>query len=122
MPPQGSLGQFIVCTDVGDGPRLSTPVAAVLDVDEKYPFQWSCQIEKSSSQIREVDFLDLSGDPPTRRCAEDLIKVLAFSIKAVLPTVAPDLSYDELGDIKDGTAARAAFEEAISTDTTTARR
>ena len=46
----------------------------------------------------------------------------SFSIKAVLPTVAPHLSYDGLGDVKDGTAAQAAFEEAISEDTEPSRR
>jgi hypothetical protein len=46
----------------------------------------------------------------------------SFSIKAVLPTVAPDLSYEKLGDVKDGTAAQAAFEEAIDPGTGQSRR
>ena len=45
----------------------------------------------------------------------------SFSIKAVLPTVAPDLAYDQL-DVKDGTAAQAAFEEAIAPTTGRLRR
>ena len=46
----------------------------------------------------------------------------SFSIKAVVPTVAPHLSYDRLDGVKDGTAAQAAFEEAIADDTCDARR
>lgn len=46
----------------------------------------------------------------------------SFSIKAVLPTVAPHLNYDQLEEVKDGTGAQAAFEEAIAPDTTDSRR
>ena len=46
----------------------------------------------------------------------------SFSIKAVLPTVAPHLDYDQLEEVKDGTGAQAAFEEAITPDTPAARR
>jgi hypothetical protein len=46
----------------------------------------------------------------------------SFSIKAVLPTVAPHLSYDGLGEVKDGISAQAAFEEAIDVGTATSRR
>lgn len=33
----------------------------------------------------------------------------SFSIKKVLPTIAPELSYDDLGDVQDGTAAQLAY-------------
>lgn len=46
----------------------------------------------------------------------------SFSIKAVLPTVAPHMDYDDLGEVKDGIAAQAVFEEAIAPDTTASRR
>jgi len=46
----------------------------------------------------------------------------SFSIKAVLPTVAPHLSYAGLGEVKDGVAAQAAFEEAIDAGTEASRR
>ena len=45
----------------------------------------------------------------------------SWSIKAVVPTVAPDLAYDDLDEVRDGTGAQAAFDEAIS-GTTTAER
>ncbi|MDG2515920.1 DUF2779 domain-containing protein [Sphingobium yanoikuyae] len=45
----------------------------------------------------------------------------SWSIKAVLPTIAPDLDYSQL-EVKDGGNAQAAYLEAISPDTTDDRR
>ncbi len=41
----------------------------------------------------------------------------SWSIKDVLPTVAPELDYADLGEVHDGIAAQAAFAEAIHPDT-----
>jgi hypothetical protein len=38
----------------------------------------------------------------------------SWSIKAVLPTIAPELDYKKLGAIQEGTAAQMAYVEAIS--------
>lgn len=46
----------------------------------------------------------------------------SWSIKKVLPAVAPDLSYNALEGIADGGQAMAAFEEAIAPDSTAERR
>ncbi|HEY3517341.1 MAG TPA: DUF2779 domain-containing protein [Gammaproteobacteria bacterium] len=46
----------------------------------------------------------------------------SWSIKAVLPTVAPDLSYEKLGAVRDGLAAQTAYLEAIDAQTSAARR
>ena len=46
----------------------------------------------------------------------------SWSIKAVLPTVAPDLGYETLGAVRDGLAAQAAYLEAIDAKTPAARR
>lgn len=47
----------------------------------------------------------------------------SWSIKAVLPTVAPDLRYDDaLGEVQDGNGAQAAYLEAISAETSPERR
>ena len=46
----------------------------------------------------------------------------SWSLKAVLPTVAPDLDYANLEEVQEGGAAEAAFQEAISRDTTPERR
>jgi hypothetical protein len=46
----------------------------------------------------------------------------SWSIKAVLPTVAPQLDYAQLGTVRDGSDAQAAYLEAIEPATTRARR
>jgi hypothetical protein len=46
----------------------------------------------------------------------------SWSIKAVLPTVAPDLDYASLNEVQDGTAAQAAYAEMIDPTTEPARK
>jgi hypothetical protein len=46
----------------------------------------------------------------------------SWSIKAVLPTVAPDLTYESLGEVRDGLAAQHAYYEATKPTTSDARR
>lgn len=46
----------------------------------------------------------------------------SWSIKAVLPTIAPDLDYVELDGVQDGNMAMKAYQEAIDPATTEARR
>ncbi|HUQ53003.1 MAG TPA: DUF2779 domain-containing protein, partial [Gammaproteobacteria bacterium] len=60
--------------------------------------------------------------PPTRRHYYHPAMQGSWSIKAVLPTVAPDLSYGALGEVRDGLAAQSAYLEAIKPGTTDARR
>ena len=46
----------------------------------------------------------------------------SWSIKAVLPTIAPDLCYANLEDVQDGVQAQHAFAEAIDQQTPANRR
>ena len=46
----------------------------------------------------------------------------SWSIKAVLPAIAPDLSYDQLEGVADGAAAMEAYGEAIRPETTPERK
>jgi predicted RecB family nuclease len=46
----------------------------------------------------------------------------SWSIKAVLPTIAPDMDYSQLDGIKEGTAASEGFLEAINPQTTPERK
>jgi hypothetical protein len=46
----------------------------------------------------------------------------SWSLKAVLPTVAPGSGYETLGGVRDGLAAQTAYLEAIDSRTTDARR
>jgi hypothetical protein len=44
---------------------------------EVLPFQWSCHFEQGAgSDAEHAEFLDLTGDPPMRRLAESLLRVL----------------------------------------------
>jgi hypothetical protein len=40
------------------------------------PFQWSCHVEGRNGRIEHHEFLDLSGEPPMRACAEALLAEL----------------------------------------------
>jgi hypothetical protein len=139
---------------------------------QSLPFQWSCHIERAAGVMEHAEFLDLSGDPPMRSLAEQLIQDLeaegpilmytsyergvigglagmfpdlaapleaiisrlvdlhpvtranyyhpdmlgSWSIKAVLPTIAPDMDYAYLDGIQEGLAASSAYLEAIKPD------
>jgi hypothetical protein len=60
--------------------------------------------------------------PPTRAHYYHPAMQGSWSIKAVLPTIAPDFSYEVLGEVQDGLAAQAAYLEAIRPDTPAERR
>ena len=46
----------------------------------------------------------------------------SWSIKAVLPTIAPELDYENLVDVADGGQAQLAYLEAVDPDTSADRR
>lgn len=145
---------------------------------EAVPVQWSIHIEQEPGVIEHREFLDLSGEPPMRALAEEMLSVLgdygpvlmytsyekgvieglarrfpdlaqsleavvkrlwdlkpvvkdnychpdmlgSWSIKAVLPTIAPELRYEDLDEIQDGSAASNAFLEAIGPGTSLERK
>ena len=142
------------------------------------PFQWSCHIESADGKVIHREFLDTSGEPPMRACAESLMEALgragpvivyggyegmvigqlmgrfpdlaeplaalrqrlvdllpvvrgayyhpemrgSWSMKAVLPTIAPHLDYSTLGEVQEGGAAGATYLELIHPKTEDNRR
>jgi len=46
----------------------------------------------------------------------------SWSIKKILPTIAPELNYDDLDGVQDGGSAQAAFMEGIHPDTAVDRK
>lgn len=140
------------------------------------PIQWSCHIEVKHGDLHHQEFLDLSGEPPMRALAEQLIdcvgddgpvlmytpyertvlkqlidifpdledpltKIIdrlfdlqpvvkahyyhpnmlgSWSIKAVLPCIAPHMDYAQLEGISEGTAASDAYLVAIRPETSQA--
>ena len=145
---------------------------------ETLPTQFSCHVEHGDGSLEHLEFLDVNGEPPMRKCAEAVIDALgdsgpvlvyttyenrilgwmasaypdlapalnaildrvvdlfppvragyyhpdqhgSWSIKAVIPTIDPDLSYESFDEVGEGAAAEAAFEEAIDRYTTPERR
>jgi hypothetical protein len=135
---------------------------------EHIPFQWSCHIERAPGVFDHAEFLDMSGEDPSRAFAAALVAAIdvrdagpifvynatyerlrltelaerytnladamhgyaarlvdllplvrnhfyhpamrgSFSIKKVLPVVAPDLDYAELDEVQEGTGAQVAY-------------
>ena len=146
---------------------------------QQIPFQFSVHRLSRTGKLEHREFLDLSGDDPTRAFAQaliadcgergpifvynagfekkrisdlaeffpDLAKALlslnervvdllpiarehfyhpdqhgSWSIKAVLPAICPDLKYADLDGVQDGGAAMDAYLEALSPQTTAARK
>jgi hypothetical protein len=148
---------------------------------EQIPFQWSCHIERSPGAFDHAEFLDLTGNDPSRPCIERMQDVISpddggpifvyyqtyeksrlaelsirhpeftgvvqkyigrlfdlhplvkqyfyhpqmrgsFSIKGVLPAIAPNLDYGELDEVQEGTAAQVAYLYAALDPNTTAER
>ena len=146
---------------------------------QQIPFQWSCHIENSPKDLDHVEYLDTSGNDPSRSFIETLIHAVgeegpvlvynagfentrlkelaerfpehkdkifsiidrvvdllpiakkyychpsmkgSWSIKSVLPTIAPELDYSNLQEVHDGGGAQDAYLEAINSDTDENRR
>lgn len=117
----------------GTDPRRACALA-LLDLPEKGAvIAWYASFEKSRIKELAKDFPDLA--PGLLALADRVVDLLpvardhwyhrdqrgSWSIKAVLPTIAPQMSYLSL-EVKDGGQAQQAYWEAISPDTMPARR
>ena len=60
--------------------------------------------------------------PPTKQHYEHPALNGSWSLKAVLPTIAPELGYAGLGEVRDGLAAQRAYLEARAPATPAGRR
>jgi len=61
------------------------------------PFQWSCHIDQGRDSIRHEEFLDLSGEPPMRQIAEELIDRLGTTGPIMVYTSYERRVLNELG-------------------------
>lgn len=152
---------------------FAAPIWAGTRPYQQIPFQFSLHVLSEAGDLRHQEFLDLSGDDPSRRFAEALvnacgeqgpvfvysakfekgrikelaerfpelsIRLLAishrmvdlldiatdryyhpsqqgsWSIKKLLPAIAPELDYGQLDGVQNGEMAMTAFKEAIDTD------
>ena len=88
--------------------------ARIMELADRFP-----RLERPLLAINErlVDLL-----PVARRHYYHPAQQGSWSIKSVLPTVAPDLSYDKLVGVQDGTMATTAYLEAVHPQTAPARK
>jgi hypothetical protein len=116
-PPMRRLAESLLASLGTTGPILVyTPYErrVLKDLAARYP--------DLAAGLAALDERIVDLHPPTRRHYYHPAMLGSWSIKAVLPTVAPELSYRALGEVQDGLAAQHAYVEAIQPATTDARR
>lgn len=118
----------------GSDPRRGCAEALALLPDEGAVVTWNASFERGCLLGLAAEFPDLAAAlhniagrivdllPVVRRHYYHRDMRGSWSIKAVLPTIAADLGYDTLVEVKSGTDAQAGYAEAINPATTAARR
>jgi len=116
-PPMRRLAESLLATLGTAGPILVyTPY------ERRVLKELAARYTDLAGRLAALDERIVDLHPPTRRHYYHPAMLGSWSIKAVLPTVAPDLSYSALGEVQDGLAAQNAYFEAIEPGTTDARR
>ncbi|MGI9228352.1 MAG: DUF2779 domain-containing protein [Gammaproteobacteria bacterium] len=119
----------------GDDPSRAVAEALVRDCGKKGPvFVYHAGFEKTRINELAARFDDLAEAlHAINKRLVDLLPIIrehyyhpeqqgSFSLKYVLPAVAPDLDYSELEGVQDGGMAMDAYAEAIQPDTPAARK
>jgi Domain of unknown function(DUF2779) len=94
--------------------KSSVETARIKELSERFP-----RLQQSLLAInaRVVDLLRVAEQNYYHPSQEG-----SWSIKKVLPAIAPDMSYDHLAGVQDGGMAMAAYQEAISPTTISVRK
>ena len=115
--PRGPLAESLIRDLEGSGSIVAYNAAferrCVRELAEAFP---NLSAPLSDIEGRIVDLLPVTKDHYYHRDQRG-----SWSIKAVLPTIAPELAYDDLV-VKDGGAAQTAWFEAVHPDTSEQRR
>jgi hypothetical protein len=118
----------------GSDPRRGCAEALALLPQEGAVVAWNASFERSCLLALAAEFPDLGVAlrglagrlvdllPVVRRHYYDRDMRGSWSLKAVLPTIAADLAYDTLAQVRSGTDAQAGYVEAIDPATTPTRR
>lgn len=118
----------------GSDPRRGCAEALALLPHDGAVVTWNASFERGCLLALAAEFPDLADTlhniagrivdllPVVRRHYYHRDMRGSWSIKAVLPTIAADLGYDGLVEVKSGTDAQAGYAEAIHPATTAARR
>jgi hypothetical protein len=116
--PSEHFAQALIAACDGDGPifvyNAAFEMTRIRELAERFP---DLAEPLAAINARVVDLL-----PIARQRYYHPSQQGSWSIKAVLPAVAPDLRYDALTGVQDGGAAMAAYTEAIRPSTTSERK
>jgi hypothetical protein len=130
----GNLAHYEVLDVSGVAPMRNFAESLIRSLGKRGPIVVYSHFENTVLNRLAARYPDLADDlADIQRRLVDLLPLVrahyyhpamqgSFSIKAVLPTVAPHLSYDDLGEVRDGGAAQAAFFECIDAGTSPERR
>jgi hypothetical protein len=116
-PPMRRLAESLLGTLGGRG-----PVVVYTPYERRVLHELAARYPDLATGLEAVAQRIVDLHPLTRRHYYHPQMHGSWSIKAVLPTVAPDLSYQTLGEVRDGLAAQVAYLEAIDAGTPPARR
>ena len=125
----GSVRHYCFLSTDGADPRRACAEALALLPSTGSVIAWNASFERGCLQLLADRFRDLA--PSLVSLAARLVDLLpvvrrhyyhrdmrgSWSIKAVLPTVAPDLDYSALPGVNNGLAAQQAYFEAINPNT-----
>jgi len=133
-PEAGRIEHADFLADARDAPMRAFAESLIEALGDRGPIMVYSAFERRVLKEMAQSFPDLKK--ALRNCMDRLYDLLpltrrnyyhpdmhgSWSIKAVLPTIAPDLSFAEVGEISEGTAASAAFRSLLSDDQTVDRR
>jgi hypothetical protein len=116
-PPMRALAEHLLAT-LG----LAGPIVVYTPYERRVLTELAARFPDLSARLAALKERIVDLHPITRRYYYHPAMHGSWSIKAVLPTVAPDLGYETLGEVRDGLAAQAAYLEAIEAKTSAPRR
>lgn len=135
LSPDGTLTHLGFLDLSGSDPSLQIAMALVASCGTREPiYAYNKSFEGARLQELAMRFPQLQKGlmdiqarlvdlrPIAESCYYDPAQEGSWSIKSVLPTIAPDLAYDKLGAVHDGGAAMGAYLEAIGPEVTAERK
>jgi hypothetical protein len=116
-PPMRTLAESLIA-------RLGTtgPIVVYTPYERRVIGELAARYPELAGRLSALADRIVDLHPATRRHYYHPAMLGSWSIKAVLPTIAPDLSYASLGEVRDGLAAQNAYLEAIDAKTPETRR
>jgi len=111
-----------LCESLIDAVGLAGPVLMYTDYERRVITGLAKRFPDLAESLHRISARLVDLHPVTKANYYHPAMLGSWSIKAVLPTIAPELDYAQLGDVREGTAASAAFLEAIDPETSDGRK